>query len=139
MAFFKYNELWHQTKTPGTSFSWHSKWKNPGAKYWRGQQLKPFQSARNLGDKLTKAGGILLAADIAMSGEVRPSHIINGTMLGISGTGVGSIVAGAWFITDMGVGAINYISGSGLSTLSDVIDQSDWGKRHTVEMYDGLY
>ncbi len=60
-------------------------------------------------------------------------------MLGISGTGVGSIVAGAWFITDMGVGAINYISGSGLSTLSDVIDQSDWGKRHTVEMYDGLY
>ncbi len=138
-GFLKYNELWHQTKTRGVSFSWQNKWKNPGAKFWRGQQIKPFQGARSLGTKLTAAGGVLLAADIAMSGQIKPSHGINAFMLGISGTGVSSIVAGAWFITDMGVGAYNYFNGDGFTTLSDVIDQSEWGQKKTIEMYDGLY
>ncbi|UHO40739.1 RHS repeat-associated core domain-containing protein [Chryseobacterium capnotolerans] len=138
-GFFKYNELWHQTKTRGTSFAWQNKWKNPGAKYWRGQQVKGFQGARNLGTKLTVAGGVLLAADIAMSGEVKASHYINGIMLGASTTGVGSIVAGVWFVADMGTGAVNYLNGNGFKTLSDVIDESSVGQSISFEMYDGLY
>ncbi|WP_343686546.1 hypothetical protein [Chryseobacterium gleum] len=118
---------------------WQNRWSNSGAKYWRGQQVKGFQGARSLGTKLTAVGGALLVADIAMSGEVKPSHWINGAMLGASLSGVGSIVAGAWFIVDMGTGGVNYMSGNGFTTLSDVIDQSDWGKRNTKEMYDGLY
>ncbi|WP_370901631.1 hypothetical protein, partial [Chryseobacterium gossypii] len=136
---FKYNDIWHQTKTRGTSFAWQNKWKNPGAKYWRGQQVKGFQGARSLGTKLTAAGGVLLVADVAMSGQVKPSHIINGAMLGASMSGVGSIVAGAWFVADMGTGAVNYLSGNGFTTLSDVIDQSEWGQSITIDMYDGLY
>ncbi|MBD3907365.1 RHS repeat-associated core domain-containing protein, partial [Chryseobacterium muglaense] len=136
---FQYNDIWHQTKTRGTSFSWEGRWKNPGAKYWRGQQVKGFQGARSLGTKLTVAGGVFLAADIAMSGQVKPSHMINAAMLGASFSGVGSIVAGAWFVADMGTGAINYLNGNGFRTLSDVIDQSDWGQNITVDMYDGLY
>lgn len=134
-GFLQYNELWHQTKTKGVSYAWQNKWKNPGAKYWRGQQVKGFQGARNLGSKLTKAGGVLLVADIAMSGELKPSHGINAAMLGISGTGVGSIVAGVWFITDMGTGAFNYLNGEGFKTLSDVIDNNVG----TYEMYEGVY
>ncbi|WP_265429940.1 RHS repeat-associated core domain-containing protein [Chryseobacterium sp. YIM B08800] len=136
---FQYNDIWHQTKTRGTSFSWEGRWKNPGAKYWRGQQVKGFQGARSLGTKLTVAGGVFLAADIAMSGQVKPSHMINAAMLGASFSGVGSIVAGAWFVADMGTGAVNYLNGNGFRTLSDVIDQSDWGQSITVDMYDGLY
>jgi hypothetical protein len=136
-GFFKYNEFWHQTKTRGTSFAWQNKWKNPGAKYWRGQQVKGFQGARNLGTKLTIAGGVLLVADVAMSGEVKTSHAINAGMLAISGTGVGSIVAGVWFVADMGTGAVNYLNGSGFKTLSDVIDESTGGP--LINMYDGLY
>ncbi|SEH49533.1 RHS repeat-associated core domain-containing protein [Chryseobacterium culicis] len=136
---FQYNDLWHQTKTRGVSFAWQNKWKNPGAKFWRGQQVKGFQGARSLGTKLTAVGGALLVADIAMSGQVKPSHIINGAMLGASMSGVGSIVAGAWFVVDIGTGGVNYLSGNGFTTLSDVIDQSKWGQSVTVDMYDGLY
>src|SRR5690606_25857362 len=90
--------------------------------------------------KLTKAGGVLVAADVVMSGQMKPSHYINGGMLAASSTGVGSIVAGVWFIADMGTGAYNYyFSDDGFRTLSDVIDESSFGQSITVDMYDGLY
>ncbi|WP_262481959.1 hypothetical protein [Capnocytophaga cynodegmi] len=37
-----------------------------------------------------------------MSGEARASHYISGGMLALSSTGIGSIIAGAWFLVDMG-------------------------------------
>jgi RHS repeat-associated protein len=138
-GFFKYNELWHQTKTRGVSFAWQNKWKNPGAKFWRGQQVKGFQGARSLGDKLTKAGAVLLVADIAMSGEIKPSHAINAFMLGVSTTGVGSIVAGIWFVADVGTMGVNFLMNGQAKGLGDMIDESvanDYGK---IELYDGLY
>jgi hypothetical protein len=33
--YFKYNELWHKTKTRGVAWKFQERWKNPGAKYWR--------------------------------------------------------------------------------------------------------
>jgi hypothetical protein len=36
----------------------------------------------------------LIGADILLSGEIKPSHLINGAMLGVSTTGVGTIIAG---------------------------------------------
>lgn len=61
-------------------------------------------------------------------------------MLGASTTGVGSIVAGVWFIADYGTGAYNYIfTPDGFRTLSDVIDQSSWGQTITIDMYNGFY
>lgn len=139
-GYLKHNELWHKTKTRGYSFAGQDKWKNSGAKYWRGQQVKGFEGNRNIGKALTKAGGILVATDIVLSGEVRPSHLINGVMLGASTTGVGSIVAGIWFIADYGTGTYNYIfTQDGFRTLSDVIDQSSWGQTITIDMYNGFY
>ncbi|MGI9582582.1 RHS repeat-associated core domain-containing protein [Chryseobacterium sp. RRHN12] len=138
-GFFKYNELWHQTKTRGVSFVWQNKWKNPGAKYWRGQQVKGFQGARALGDKLTKAGAVLLVADIVMSGEIKPSHAINTFMLGASTTGVGSIVAGVWFVADMSTMGVNYLMNGEAKGLGDMIDESVSNKYGKLELYDGLY
>lgn len=134
---FKYNDLWHQTKTRGTSFRWQNRWKNPGAKFWRGQQVKGFQGARSLGTKLTAAGGALLVADVAMSGEIKTSHLINGAMLAVSMSGVGSIVAGAWFVADMGTMGVNYLINGEAKGLGDMIDEATGGP--LVEMYDGLY
>ncbi|GEJ45440.1 DUF6443 domain-containing protein [Chryseobacterium sp. ON_d1] len=134
---FKYNDLWHQTKTRGTSFRWQNRWGNSGAKYWRGQQVKGFQGARSLGTKLTAVGGALLVADVAMSGELKTSHLINGAMLTISMSGVGSIVAGAWFVADMGTMGVNYLINGEAKGLGDMIDEATGGP--LVEMYDGLY
>lgn len=138
-GFFKYSELWHATKTRGVSFAWEGRWSNPGAKFWRGQQIKPFKGARGLGDKFTKAGGVLLAADIVMSGEIKPSHAINAFMLGISTTGVGSIVAGVWFVADVGTLGVNYLINGEAKGLGDMIDDSVAHEYGRLEMYEGLY
>jgi hypothetical protein len=50
-------------------------------------------------------------------------------------TKVGAILAGAWFLTDMGTGLYNYIDNGNFRTLSDVIDDN----LGTYEMYEGLY
>jgi len=100
-GYLKYNNLWHKTKTRGYSFATQNKWNNSRAKYWREQQIKSFQSGRNIGKALTKIGSGLVVADVLMSGQMKPSHYINGGMLAASGTGVGSIVAGIWFVADM--------------------------------------
>ena len=73
--------------------------------------------------------------------------IFNGIMLvtdcksapsGLSTTGVGDVVSGVWYAADLGTGAVNYLSGNGFTTLSDIIDNSNWGQEHTKTLYDGF-
>jgi hypothetical protein len=134
----KYNELWHQTKTRGISTSLNKgKWKNPGAKHWRNVQTKPFQGVRNVGKGLSAVGGALVVADVAMSGELKWSHVINGGMAAVSWTGVGSLVAGAWFVADFGTLCVNYLLGNGAVGLGDMID--GWANGPIIDMYEGIY
>lgn len=56
-------------------------------------------------------------------------------MIGVSGMGIGSIVAGAWFIADYGTMGVNYLLNGEIKGLGDIIDD----KVGTYEMYDGLY
>lgn len=137
--FHRMNEAYHITKYRGTSYFWQDKWKSPVAKQWRVEQISKVQNSRNLANKLRKAGGVLLVGDIALSGEIKPSHVINGLMLWASGTGVGSIAAGVWFIADFGTMGVNYLINGEAKGIGDMIDESDWGKSKTVKMYDGLY
>lgn len=101
--------------------------------------MAKVQNARNLSTKLTKVGGALLVADIALSGDIKPSHVINGIMLGASTTGVGSIVAGAWFVADFGTMGVNYLINGEAKGIGDMIDESSFGKTTTVKMYEGAY
>ncbi|MDF0719934.1 hypothetical protein P0M11_07970 [Kaistella sp. PBT33-4] len=65
-------------------------WNNNLVKAARMNQLAPLKTLSS-----KSPGGILVAADIALSGELKPSHAINAAMIGASFTGVGSVVAGA--------------------------------------------
>ena len=76
--------------------------------------------ARNISTKLTYAGAVLTGADILLSGEIKPSHLINGAMLGVSITGVGTIIAGVWFIAGYGTMRINYIFTGEAKGISDI-------------------
>jgi len=98
-----------------------------------------LRSIKNAGKVLNIAGGALLVADIAMSGEIKPSHWINAAAILSAGTGVGAFVGGAWFIADYGTMRVNYLLGNGAVGLGDMIDNSNWGKSKTIEMYEGLY
>ena len=91
--------------------------------------------ARNISTKLTYAGAVLTGADILLSGEIKPSHLKNGAMLGVSTTGVGTIIAGVWFIADYGTMGINYIFTREAQGISDMIDESIG----TYELYEGFY
>ncbi|MDY3344195.1 hypothetical protein PG326_02850 [Riemerella anatipestifer] len=110
-------------------------WNNPFAKAARLNQLEKVKGVRNISSKLTKAGGILLATDIVLSGEIKPSHLINAAMLGVSTTGVGAIIAGAWFIADFGTMGANYLTNGEAKGLGDMLDESVG----TYEMYHGIY
>lgn len=133
--YYKWNEVWHQTKTKGTAYRWQSRWNRGASKFHRANQIKSVAGARKLNSKLTKVGAVLIGADIALSGELKPSHAINGFMLGISTTGVGGIVAGVWFIADFGTMGVNYVISGEPVGISDMIDESIG----TYEMYEGVY
>jgi RHS repeat-associated protein len=129
------NEIWHKTKTKGFRFRWQKAWNIGRAPAYRQAQINMVAGARNLSNKITKVSGLLLVADIGLSGEIKPSHGINAAMLLVSTTGVGAIVAGVWFITDFGVLGYNYFVFGEVKSLSDIIDN----KIGTFEMYEGLY
>ena len=137
---YLYNEAWHLTKTRGLSnvFS-RARWTNPGAKYWRTTQAMPFRGIRDIGDGLAGVGVGLAAANVLMTGEIKPSDGINLLMAGLSFTVWGSVVAGVWFVADFGTMGVNIIMGNGHVGLGDMIDNSSWGQSHTIKMYDGLY
>ncbi|WP_142785723.1 DUF6443 domain-containing protein [Changchengzhania lutea] len=134
------NEVFHINKT-GKSLSnrwrwrWDKRYNNPVAKAWRITQLEKVKGIRNLSTKLTKAGGVLIIADIALSGEIKVSHGINGLATGLALTGFGAPIAAVWFIADLGTGTANYFLGNGFRTISDIIDDNTG----SIELYDGLY
>jgi len=61
-----------------------------------------LSKAKALSTKLAVVNTILIGADIAVNKQVKASHVINGTMTGLSFTYVGSIVSGLWFVADLG-------------------------------------
>ncbi|UII31993.1 DUF6443 domain-containing protein [Fulvivirga ulvae] len=134
-GYYKWNEVWHKYQTT-TAWRWQtSRWNNFGAKAIRAKQVQTVAGARNLSSKLTKIGGGLIVADIALSGELKPSHAINTAMLGASTTGVGAIVAGVWFLADFGTMGVNYLINGEAKGIGDMIDESIG----TYEMYEGIY
>ncbi|MCK6606875.1 MAG: DUF6443 domain-containing protein [Flavobacterium sp.] len=141
------NELWRFQPNGRQKFitPWskmkngQSYWNNTIAKNARLNQINKVQGARNIASKLTKVGGVLLVGDIALSGDIKPSHVINGAMLAASTTGFGTIVSGAWFIADFGTMGVNYLINGEAKGLGDMIDESSLGKSVTVKMYDGAY
>jgi hypothetical protein len=58
---------------------------------------------------------------------------------GASTTGVGSIVAGIWFVADFGTMGVNYLFYDEAKGLGDIIDETNFGKAITIKMYEGLY
>lgn len=138
--YLKYNEIWHVKKSGEVSTIFNrKKWNNPGAKYWRGKQVEPFTRARSIGKVLRKLGFAALGADIFLSGELKPSHAINGGMIGISWTGWGTIVAGIWFIADYGTMGYNWLFNDEAKGIGDIIDnlvEEEFGR---LEFYEGLY
>ena len=89
------------------------------------KEIKAGINSRMFNYKLGAASGLLIATDIAISGEVRPSHVVSGIMTGIGLTGWGSPIAAGYFLIDLGMGLF-YDGG-----LSGYVDDQ-WG----VPLYD---
>jgi RHS repeat-associated protein len=131
------NEAYHKFKTKQIAYFWQKRFKT--LRGVRTMQTNKLASARNLATKLGKASGVLLIADIGLSGNVKPSHGINTLMIAASFTGVGAVAASAWFIADFGTLGYNYFVNGQAKGLGDMLDESEWGKRNTIHLYDGFY
>ncbi|MFA9388738.1 MAG: RHS repeat-associated core domain-containing protein [Prolixibacteraceae bacterium] len=127
------NELYHYTRSSGNL---HFR----GGKYWNNPFVNNSKAAiaarggawRSAGTKLGYAGIAITTGDALMSGEFRTSQGINVAMttLAIAVPGVGSIVAGVYFVADIGLT---------LSTGRGIGDRIDAATGGTHELYNGLY
>lgn len=133
--YHKWNEVWHKYKTT-TAFRWQkNRWNNFGAKAIRNNQVAAAKGARGLSTKLGIASGVLILADVGLSGELKPSHGINAFMVGISFTGVGAIVAGVYFGADFVTMGVNLLVNGEAKGIGDLADE----KFGTIKLYDGVY
>ncbi len=128
------NDMYHYTRSSGRL---HFK----GGRYWENNiTLDKSRAAiekrggawRQIGTKLGYAGIAVTTGDAILSGEVRASQGINiaVTAFAIGVPGVGSIVAGLYFVTDFG---LTLTTGRGIG---DRIDSVTGGTYH---IYRGLY
>ncbi len=131
------NELWHLQKNGAVTHPW-KKMRN-GASHWKNNLAQSHRVSAQTASKakalkgLGKLGPGLLLADVAMSGEIKPSHAVNAVLIGASTTGVGAIFAGIYFIADIGTG---FVTGSSISERLDGWAADNVG---TLELYEGLY
>lgn len=78
-------------------------------------------------------GRVLLATDIVLSGELKPSHVVSAVLLGASSTGVGAIIAGIYFIADVGTGLT---TGTSISERLDGWVSGNYGR---IALYESIY
>jgi len=124
-----HNEWWWRQKN-GT---W--RWRTPSTKsnyvINRSYKLKgnSLTKANALSTKLAVVNTLLITSDVLVNKQIKASHVVNGIMTGLSFTGVGSIISGAWFIADIGT---EFFTGT---SLSDRIDEAageplvDWNDK----------
>lgn len=135
----KSNDLYHLQKNGIVTHPW-KKMKN-GASHWKNNIVKNHRTAFQTASKskalvpslLKKAGPVLLIADVGLSGEVKPSHVVNVVLLGASVTGVGAVFAGIYFVADIGTGLV---TGRSISSRLDGWTEDNVGK---LELYEGYY
>ncbi len=138
--YFYSNEIFHKQKNGWINRltrmkNGQLKWNNNIVSKHKSIQLAKVKGVRNISNKLTKLGGVLIVADIALSGELKVSHGINAIALVFAATGVGAPVALVWFVVDFGTMGVNYLLGNGARGIGDLIDENVG----SYEMYDGLY
>ncbi len=133
------NELWHLQKNGVITHPWKqmsngaSHWKNNLVQNHRLASQTALKSRAIAGSVLRKAGPALLIADIGLSGEVKPSHVVTAVLIGASSTGIGAIFAGIYFIADIGTGVV---TGRSISDRLDGWAEDNLGK---LELYEGVY
>ena len=133
------NELWHFQKNGTLTTPWRRM--TSGASHWKNnivtQHRTAFRTAakaRAFAPKLMRYGGpTLLLADITASGEFKPSHAVSAVMIGASSTGVGAIIAGIYFIADVGTG---FATGRSISERLDGWVETNYGN---LKLYKGIY
>lgn len=133
------NELWHFQKNGTVTHPW--KRMNNGASHWKNNLVRSHKSTFQAASKakglnsafMSASGKLLLAGDIALSGEVKPSHVVSVVLIGASSTGVGAIFAGIYFVADFGTGLV---TGKSISDRLDGWAAEEVGR---LELYEGLY
>lgn len=100
------NELWHLQKNGVITHRLRTM--SSGASHWNNNFVKTnrikFQNVAKGGEiaptLLRRLGFVTVGADILLSGEVKASHAVDVIFICVSGTGVGAIAGGIYFIAE---------------------------------------
>lgn len=113
---WKTNELWHIQKNGTLRTAWSSLRNNNFVRASKELSLSKTAGLRSFSNKVAVVSLLVTGYGIATTGVIKPSDALNATMAGISFTGVGSLVLGAYFVTDFG---FTIVTGKGLGQRLD--------------------
>jgi hypothetical protein len=111
--FLRQNELWHYSKNGNLHHRFEKSWNKGKFKNVRTHQTRHLAKARGVSNGLAWVALGTTGVNIYQTGQVKASDVLYASMAAASFTGVGSIVAGVFFIADLGVMAHSYISSGG--------------------------
>jgi RHS repeat-associated protein len=119
------NEFWHVDSRGIVHTIIDNKWSK--SKNVRIFQTRKFQLPRNISNGLAAASIITTAYNVVDKGELKASDVLYATMAGISFTGVGSVVAGVFFMADLATMGFTYVRDGKSKSIGDILDENTRG------------
>jgi RHS repeat-associated protein len=118
------NEWWHQSKNNGKIHNiFEQSWNKSKYKNVRTHQTSKFQLPRNIGNGLAVASLVMTGVNVYKNGELKASDVLNASMAAISFTGVGSVVAGIYFVADFSTMGISYLTTGEAKGIGTYLDE----------------
>ncbi len=121
------NELWHLSKNGTLHTIFEDSWKKSKYKNVREFQVKKVQLPRNISNGLAATSLVMTGVNVYKTGELKASDVLNATMAAISFTGIGSVVAGVYFVADLATMGTSYLIEGEAKSIGDYLDENTNG------------
>ncbi|WP_231847461.1 RHS repeat domain-containing protein [Flavobacterium branchiophilum] len=121
------NEVWHQSKNGIINNVFEKSWSKLKYKNVRTHQTGKLQLPRNINNGLAVASLVMTGVNVYKNGELKASDVFNASMAAISFTGVGSVVAGIYFVADLSTMGVSYLTTGEAKGIGTYLDENTNG------------
>jgi len=121
------NEVWHKAKNGKFHNVFEKSWKKSKYRNVRANQTSKLQLPRNVSNGLAAASLVMIGVNVYKTGELKASDVLYATMAGASFTGVGSVVAGIFFIADFATMGVSYLATGEAKSIGNYLDENTNG------------
>ena len=125
--FLTRNELWHKSDNGKLHSVLDKSWNKTKYRNVREHQVGKVQLPRNISNGLAATSIVMTGVNVYRTGELKASDVLYTTMAGVSFTGVGSVVAGIFFVADLATMGTSYLINGEAKSIGDYLDESTNG------------